>query len=251
MKKLLILSLLPLSAFAQLGFTGSVGYSEVPVSKFDVIYRINRHSIITTLQPNLTNLSKYPMATAAVSYGYLISTWQPYVGYSTQGITYGVNRYIGSTVIGAGMQGKNPVVTIGVTSLRVRGKELFTGNDYIIAGLQLISGFAMGWHESIQAGHWGRSHQFWDNSISWKNKYKDYDNGDTKAKFIGSKTVFVGFTDGYHLTNLISNTANIATLSFAIGGKEKRNWKVIAKKVLIAAAANRAAFHLSYNQIFK
>ena len=119
--KVLIILLLPLSAFAQLGFTGSLGYSEVPVSKFDISYRVHRHSIITTLQPNLTNLSKYPMMTASVSYGYLISTWQPYVGYSTQGITYGVNRYLNNVVIGAGMQGKNPVISIGVTSLKDKG----------------------------------------------------------------------------------------------------------------------------------
>lgn len=251
MNKLLIILLLPLSCFGQLGLTASLGYSETPVSKFDVSYRVHRHSITTTLQPNLTTQSKYPMVTAAVTYGYLISTWQPYIGYSTQGMTYGVNRYINNTVIGVGMQGSNPILTIGVTSLKVRGKELFTGNDYAIGFLQLISGFAMGLHESIQAGHWGKGHQFWDNQISWKNKYKDYDNGDTRAKFIGSKSVLVGFTDGYHLTNLISNTANIATLSFAIGSKEGRNWKVIAKKVLIGAVANRAAFHLSYNKIFK
>ncbi len=251
MKTLILLLLLPLTSIGQIGLSVSLGHSETPISKFDVSYRINRHIITTTLQPNLTNQSKYSIVTGAVTYGYLISTWQPYVGYSTHGVTYGVNRYLNNAVIGVGMQGKNPVISLGVTSLKVKGKELFTGNDYAIAGLQLISGFAMGLHESIQAGHWGGGHQFWDNKISWKNKYKDFDNGDKRAKFIGSKSVLVGFTDGYHLTNLITNTANIATLSFAIGGKEKKNWKVIAKKVLISVAANRAAFHLSYNKIFK
>ena len=39
---------------------------------------------------------------------------------------------------------------------------------------------------------------FWDPEISWRNKYKK---GDPKEgpKFIGSDTLFVGFTDGWHL----------------------------------------------------
>ncbi len=249
MKLLIIILLLPFTAIGQVGFIASLGYQQTPVSRLDLSYKLGKHSIIATMQPNLTMKAKYPMMTAAVSYGYQLRTWQPYIGYSTLGIAYGVNKYIDNCVISAGMQGNHAYVSIGTTNIKTKG-DYFTGNDYAIGILQLISGFSNGLHESIQAGHWGTG-KFWDNSISWKNKYKDYDNGDTRAKFIGSKTVFVGFTDGYHLTNLISNTANIATLSFAIGNKEKRNWKVIAKKVLIAAACNRAAFHLSYNQIFK
>lgn len=250
MMKLLTILLLPITCIGQVGLNVSLGYSQTPISKFDFSYRVKHHTLTATLQPNLSNKVTGNDLTTAITYGYFISTWQPYIGYSNQGITYGVNRYINNCVIGAGMQGKTPVISLGITTLKVRGKEFFTGNDYAIAGLQLVSGFAMGWHESIQAGHWGKGHQFWDNEISWKNKYKDFDNGDKRAKFIGSKSVFVGFTDGYHLTNLISNTANIATLSFAIGSKEGRNWKVIAKKVLISAAANRAAFYVSYNKIF-
>jgi hypothetical protein len=39
---------------------------------------------------------------------------------------------------------------------------------------------------------------FWDPEISWRNKYKK---GDPKEgpKFNGSDTLFVGFTDGWHL----------------------------------------------------
>jgi len=247
MTKLLTILLLPLTAIGQVGFTGSFGYQQTPVSKFDLSYKVGRHSIITTMQPNLTKKADYPVMTASISYGYQLRTWQPYIGYSTLGLTYGVNKYIDNAVIGVGMQGSHPYISIGVTTIKTKG-DYFTGNDYAIGILQLISGFSNGLHESIQAGHWGRGKQFWDNSISWKNKYKA--DGNT-PRFPLSTTALVGFTDGYHLTNLISNTANIATLSFAIGSKEKRNWKVIAKKVLIGTVANRAAFHLSYNKIFK
>lgn len=249
MNKLLIILLLPFAAFGQdLSFTGSLGYSQTPISKFDFNYRIANHTITAIIQPNLTKQAKYPALTAGLSYGYIIRTWQPYIGYSTQGIVYGVNKYIDNAVIGVGMQGNNPVVSIGITTLKVRGKDLFTGNDYAIGGLQLISGFFMGWHEAIQAGHWGNGNQFWDKDLSWRNKYK----ADGKTpRYPLSTTALVGFTDGYHLTNLISNTANIATLSFAIGQREGYNWKVIAKKVLISVAANRAAYYVSYNHIFK
>lgn len=43
---------------------------------------------------------------------------------------------------------------------------------------------------------------FWDPSVSWKNKYKDGD--PTKdEKFYLSKTLFVGFTDAWHLFKLL------------------------------------------------
>ena len=245
--KFLIILLMPFALFGQVGFTGSLGYKETPISKFDFQYKAGNHSVFATIQPNLTTKSKYKAITASINYGYFVKTWQPYVGYSTDGFTYGINKYIDNCVIGAGIQGDHPFISIGITTIKVKG-DYFTGNDYAIGILQLISGFSNGLHESIQAGHWGKGHQFWDNELSWQNKYKS--DGIT-ARFPGSTTWAVSITDGYHLTNLISNAANIATLSFAIGGKEKKNWKVIVKKVLIAAAANRAAFYISYNKVFK
>lgn len=244
---LILLVLLPFFGFGQINFTGSLGYSETPVSKFDFSYRLKKHSVIATLQPNLTNSTKYPLMTAGLTYGYIFRTWQPYAGYSTQGIAYGVNKYLGSTVIGIGMQGKNPVITLGTTTLKKTGKDFLTGNDYAIGALQLISGFAMGWHEALNAKHWGNGKQFWDKDLSWRNKYK----ADGKnARFPGSTTWAVAVTDGYHLTNFISNTANIATLSFTIGQREGWNWKVIGKKVLISIVANRVSYYIAYEKVF-
>lgn len=48
--------------------------------------------------------------------------------------------------------------------------------------------------------------QFWNGAVSWKNKYKDYDNGDERAKFPFAKTALVGLTDGWHLFQFLMFT---------------------------------------------
>ena len=45
--------------------------------------------------------------------------------------------------------------------------------------------------------------KFWNPSISWKNKYKNYPE-DQKAKFFGSKTFLVWITDAWHLFDMLS-----------------------------------------------
>jgi len=249
MKQLLtIILLLPLTAFGQVGFTGSLGYSQTPISKFDFSYNVNRHSFIATIQPNLTKQSKYPALTAGLSYGYTVRTWQPYIGYSTQGIVYGVNKYIDNAVIGVGMQGENPVISIGITTLKVRGKDLFTGNDYAIMGTQFLSGFARGLREAIQAGRIGKGKPFWDMQTSWTRKWKNGDKSQGEA-FWGSSTIFVFVTDGYHLFGTISNVANVATLTISLFSNEKLNWKVIGKKVLESIGSNALGFYIAYEKV--
>lgn len=44
--------------------------------------------------------------------------------------------------------------------------------------------------------------QFWDNSIAWKNKWKNHNPKDGEAYF-GSSTILVPITDGWHLTKFI------------------------------------------------
>jgi hypothetical protein len=61
--------------------------------------------------------------------------------------------------------------------------------------------------------------------------------------------VFVGFTDGYHLTRLIDRAFTTGSLAFALS--EKNNWRQIVKKVIISAVVNRAGFLITYNIICK
>lgn len=48
--------------------------------------------------------------------------------------------------------------------------------------------------------------KFWNPSVSWKNKYKDWDGGDRRAKFPFSKTTLVFLTDGWHLFQFLMLT---------------------------------------------
>lgn len=251
MKKLLtlLIILIPLAGIGQWGLNFGAGISVKPVGKIDVFYKVKNHAIIATYMPLATNLSRYPFSIESINYGYLISGFQPYIGYSTQGLAYGINAWLGNVVVGAGKTGPYYHVNIAYSSLKI--KPVLTNNDFAIIGLQLVSGFSSGLHEAIQAGHWGTGHPFWDHSLSWKNKYKDFDGGDQRPAYPGSKNVLVAFTDGYHLTNFISNQANFGTLCFALSSKEKISFKNMAKKVLLAAAANRAAYYVSYEIIFK
>jgi hypothetical protein len=245
----IILSLLALNVNAQAIFGLNAGYDKAGIAGLEAGYRIKHHSVFVQQYGTANNRTSLPLMKASVNYGYDVGSFQPFIGYGTEGLNYGLNKYFGNHKITVGKHGDYKYISVGYNTLELKDK-LFTNNDAAIVALQVVSGFSNGMHEAIQAGHWGTG-KFWDNKISWKNKYKDFDNGDTRAKYPGSKTVFVGFTDGYHLTNLISNTANIATFTIALNTREKLNFKTILKKVLISAAANRAAYYVSYNMIFK
>lgn len=55
--------------------------------------------------------------------------------------------------------------------------------------------------------------QFWDPSISWKNKYKE----DTfDPKFLGSTSIFVFVTDGWHLLQWFAYTFIALSLTILI-----------------------------------
>src|SRR6185436_17055108 len=78
-----------------------------------------------------------------------------------------------------------------------------SGNDIVVYSLMTESGAADGVNQAIIHHELGRDNQYWDYSVSWKNKYRNFDAGDKRAAFIGSKGVFVGFTDAFHLTRMI------------------------------------------------
>jgi hypothetical protein len=128
-----------------------------------------------------------------------------------------------------------------------------TGNDLLLICTQAIAGTADGLHELINTQRFKKGDPFWDERISWKNKYDDFDGGDKSAAFFGSKTIFVGFTDGYHLTNSINRLFTLAGIGIA-GGElkcydKKDRWKVVAKKIIISAIANRIAFNVVYHNV--
>jgi hypothetical protein len=60
-----------------------------------------------------------------------------------------------------------------------------------------------------------RDKQFWNPAQSWKNKYKDYDNGDKRPKFLGSITFLVTFTDAWHAIQFYQSVCICALPTFA------------------------------------
>jgi hypothetical protein len=127
------------------------------------------------------------------------------------------------------------------------------GNDILVYSLMTVSGAADGVNQAIIHHELGRGNQFWDYATSWKNKYKDFDAGDTRAAFIGSKWIFVGFTDAFHLTRMIDRGFTLGAISVSASElkqyKKKDRWKVIAKKLVISTLLNRLAFCITYDNL--
>jgi hypothetical protein len=126
-------------------------------------------------------------------------------------------------------------------------------NDIVVYSLMTVSGAADGVNQAIIHHELGRGNQFWDHATSWKNKYRDFDAGDERAAFFGSKSIFVGFTDAFHLTRMIDRGCTLAAICVSSSElkqyKKKDRWKVVVKKLVICTLLNRLAFGLTYNNL--
>ncbi len=120
--------------------------------------------------------------------------------------------------------------------------------DIEIYACQFIAGSADGVNQALVHHDLGMGNSFWDSQTSWKNKYRNFDRGDSRAAFFGSKSVLVWTTDGYHLTRAIDRSFSLCSLAFALS--EKNNLKQIVKKVIISSLVNRAGFLLFFNVIY-
>ena len=87
-----------------------------------------------------------------------------------------------------------------------------------------LSGMYKGFHEAINYRGYGKGEKFWDIRTSGRNKYKNWPT-DTREKFPGSKTIFVVFTDGNHLT-AAANTITLTAGSFFVLSDIKEEWKM-------------------------
>ncbi len=120
--------------------------------------------------------------------------------------------------------------------------------DLVIYACQFLAGSADGINQALVHHDLGAGNSFWDFQISWKNKYRNFDKGDSRPAFFGSKSVLVFTTDGYHLTRAIDRSFSLCSLGFALS--EKNNLKQIIKKVIISSLVNRAGFLLFFNVIY-
>ena len=89
--------------------------------------------------------------------------------------------------------------------------------------------------------------QFWNPDLSWRNMYL---NGDPLQgeRFLGSSTVFAGFTDGYHSTILVRNL--FITTSICLS-PQTRGWKPFLTKTLIYSLSYGLGFELVYSKLIK
>jgi hypothetical protein len=119
----------------------------------------------------------------------------------------------------------------------------------IIIGLILIilSGMAEAIMDTLQF-HYDTSifkkfknQRFWYPGFSWMNKWKD---GDPKngERFLGSSTIFVGFTDAWHLFKFIHNQTLFLGLLFIAG---------ISFHYILWFALARILFGLAFSIVYK
>ena len=138
--------------------------------------------------------------------------------------------------------------------------------EYLIPGsLMMISGMVEGTNEALlfhyKYGFKNRfpnaNNQYWDPSISWKNKYKNLDPSKGPA-FPGSTDMLVAFTDGYHMMRLTKVMLDMGTISYCVNKnyREKTkhnifNWKTVAQDFVVLSVFRTIGFHLTYSWMFQ
>lgn len=130
----------------------------------------------------------------------------------------------------------------------VNSRKVVSKNDIYIYVCQFFSGSADGINQALVHHYLGMGNHFWDFQTSWKNKYKNYDEGDLRPAFIGSTSFAVSLTDGYHLTRMADRAFSLGSLAFALG--EKQTFKGVLKKIIISAVVNSAGFLLFFDVIY-
>ena len=116
--------------------------------------------------------------------------------------------------------------------------------------LMFGAGFFEGQNELIRHDYaafkniWpGARDQWWDPEISWKNKYKNFDQTQGPRHW-GSTSVLVFTTDGYHATQMAKRTCFFTAI--AIGNWPANNWKQLLVRFVLYAVSNRAGFFVGY-----
>lgn len=95
------------------------------------------------------------------------------------------------------------------------------------------------------AAHPNADRQFWDNEISWRNKYKNGDKTQGPA-FFGSTTFLAPFTDGYHLMRTTSRYTAVVGISIPLyEGSGKKIQHYLAEAGLFGAGYI-GGFHFAY-----
>lgn len=123
-------------------------------------------------------------------------------------------------------------------------------------GLMFLSGAADGMTQVIAfhpdrffERHPNANRQFWDNSISWRNKYKNGDPSQGRA-FPFSRSVLAWTTDAFHLFRTGSRLTAVAGLTIPLyrgSGKKLRHY---AAEIGLSGLAWSAGFHATYTLLY-
>lgn len=88
--------------------------------------------------------------------------------------------------------------------------------------------------------------QFWDASISWKNKYVDWDNNDRRrTRLFGIFIKPVSLTDSWHLFKRLM----LIFISLAIVTYSGNNLYIMLKNCILTLIVWNVTFHLFYHKI--
>jgi hypothetical protein len=150
---------------------------------------------------------------------------------------------------------KNKILTILFVLLTISGYSQFSfKKEWPTLTTALLAGGFEGISETLQH-HYpefdmkfpNANQQFWNPSLSWRNKYRngDYLQGE---RFPGSSTIFVWTTDGYHLMRMNRNVLLVSSALFY--NREKKTFKQHLLGVCIHSAAFSLGFNLVHNIIF-
>lgn len=121
-----------------------------------------------------------------------------------------------------------------------------------------LSGVSYGFNQAIEHHYYGWGHSFVDITVSYKRKYRNYDAGDLREAYFGSKTFLAFTTDAFHLTNTLDKgflTTGIVLTTWDFKSDLKKypkkdRWKVIAfKKILLPLVIQHLSFELTFNKL--
>jgi hypothetical protein len=134
-----------------------------------------------------------------------------------------------------------------------------TKNEIIGYSSVVLAGVSNGFNQAIEHHSYGLGKPFVDISQSFKRKYKDYDGGNFKEAYFGSKTFLVWTTDAFHLSNTLEKgflitgvTFDVWDIKFELNKYEKKDrWKVILfRKILFPLLLQNLTFEATFNNLY-
>lgn len=140
---------------------------------------------------------------------------------------------------------KKKDIRINTARWKISNNHLWTG------GLVFLAGATKGFNETLHF-HWKEfkrqfpdaSAEWFNPSISWKNKYRNND-PNAGPKFFMSTSVLIMFTDQYHLNNFINRAAWGTALVIKIG-EGKKPLKHYLLDLLYYGLCHQAGFAATY-----